>query len=118
MSNNTTKILIADDDKDYLKKISQVFEALGYEVIVTDKGRKVSKLVCKKMPDLLILDVMMVDKNGYQVIDCVNELCPGTLTIFMTGHASADSAIKALKSGAYDNIRKPFNALIAESAEA
>ena len=55
-----------------------------------------------------LLDIFMPDMNGYQVMDFISKRCPDTLVIVVSGHASIKSAIKFIKKGAYDYIRKPF----------
>ena len=63
---------------------------------------------CKTAFDLVLLDIVMPDMNGHQLMGHINSQTPETLVIILTGHASVESAIESLRRGAYDYLRKPF----------
>ena len=101
------KILIVDDDKD----IADIFQDL-----ISDKGRSVDvcydgldavKSIQKNVYDLIIVDLVMPGAGGLDVLRYAKKANPDALVIIITGHASIETAVTAVKEGAYDYIRKP-----------
>jgi two-component system, OmpR family, alkaline phosphatase synthesis response regulator PhoP len=111
MENIQRKILIADDENDILEIISFNLQAEGYEVITAKNGDEAIEAAKKNNPDLIILDLMMPRKNGFEVCHILR-LQPAfkdTLIIFLTALNDENTEIKGLETGADDYITKPIS---------
>ncbi len=82
--------------------------AEGYEVHTACTGKEALAILKDRQFDVAILDMVMPDTDGHQLMDFINKKNPDTCVIVITGNTSLDFAIGALKRGAYDYIRKPF----------
>ncbi len=104
----TLHILIAEDD-DSLKDILQQTLSTPYRVIdVCKNGDEALGLLKNSSFDIVITDLKMSGADGLQVLGEAKRANPDSVVIIMTGYASLDSAIQAIRGGAYDYIRKPF----------
>jgi DNA-binding NtrC family response regulator len=104
-----SNILVIDDEKRMCDSIKVLLSNIGYEVDTAENGKiGIEKLSSKKF-DLVITDLMMPELDGFAVMKHIKENCPGTLVIVITGYASVESAVRAIRSGAYDYILKPFD---------
>lgn len=102
------RILVVDDEsgpRDVLK--TALFQE-GYEVRCAEGGRRALDLFEKEKFDLLLVDIKMPDMSGIDLLRKVQERSPETLVILITGYASLDSAMEAIRAGAYDYLTKPF----------
>jgi len=102
------KILVADDEKSMRDFLSLVLKKEGYFVAVASDGEEAIKTLQKDIFDLVITDVKMPKQSGIDVLKAVKETASETLVIMITAFASTETAIEALKEGAYDYITKPF----------
>jgi two-component system alkaline phosphatase synthesis response regulator PhoP len=104
-------ILIADDEPDILEIISFNLQAQGYNVIAANNGNEAIELAKIHKPDLIILDVMMPGKSGFEVCRILRAL-PGfenTIIIFLTALNDDSTQIKGLETGGDDYITKPIS---------
>ncbi len=111
MENKAGKILIADDEPDILEIISFNLQSEGYEVFTAKNGEQAIEQAKKHMPDLIILDVMMPRKNGFEVCNILR-LQPAfkdTIIIFLTALNDESTEIKGLETGGDDYITKPIS---------
>ena len=104
----TPKILIVDDDPRFCDSLKVLLSNQGYQMQTSNSGREAVEYLVKNNFDLALLDMVMPDINGHQIMDFINSKSPETLVIVITGHASMESAIESLRRGAYDYLRKPF----------
>ena len=104
----TGKILIIDDEKIALNNLEHTMKKEGYEVIGTQSGANALKLLEEQRFDLVLTDLKMDKVDGNQILKRCKEISPDTEVIVITGYASLQSAIQAIKKGAYDYITKPF----------
>ncbi len=104
------KILIVDDDTVVAASVKAVLSRKEYDITVTNDALEAVEFLHQRRFDLAILDVMMPVMNGFQIMESVIDLDLDTIFIIMTGDISMDSAIKAIRKGASDYIRKPFDA--------
>lgn len=104
------KILIVDDDTVVAASVKAVLSRKEYDITVTNDALEAVEFLHQRRFDLAILDVMMPVMNGFQIMESVTDLDLDTIFIIMTGDISMDSAIKAIRKGASDYIRKPFDA--------
>lgn len=113
------RILVVDDLNDNLFLLQSLLEAEGYEVETADNGALALARVTALPPDLILMDVMMPDMNGYEVTQQIreNRSIPFMPILLVTAHDDAN-AIKGLALGANDFIRKPieFDKLLSKIA--
>ncbi|NJD55681.1 MAG: sigma-54-dependent Fis family transcriptional regulator [Nitrospirae bacterium] len=102
------RILIIDDEQIALRNLDHIMKKEGYEVTSTQSGTNALKLLEEQQFDLVLTDLKMEKVDGNQVLKRCKELSPDTEVIMITGYASLQSAIQAIKQGAYDYITKPF----------
>jgi len=103
------RILIIDDDSSLRRVLEYNLQEEGYEVGTAASGEEGLRRFPELVPELVITDLKMPGMDGFQVLRAVKERSPGTLVIIITAFGEVDSAVKAMKSGAYDYITKPFN---------
>ena len=104
-----SKILVIDDEKRMCDSIKVLLSNIGYEVDTAENGKVGIEKLQSTSFDLVITDLMMPELDGFAVMKHIKENCPGTLVIVITGYASVESAVRAIRSGAYDYILKPFD---------
>lgn len=102
------KILIIDDDPHMCQSLKELLTSRNYELQTVNSAKRTLYILEKRIFDLVLLDIVLPDMDGYQLMDHIGCQSPDTLIIVITGYPSEESAIKALKRGAYDYIRKPF----------
>lgn len=103
-----SKILIVDDEKIALKNLEHVMKKEGYDVIGTQSGPNALKLLEEQQFDLVLTDLRMEKVDGMQILKRCNELYPDMEVIMITGYATLESAVNAMKQGAFYYIAKPF----------
>jgi DNA-binding NtrC family response regulator len=104
-----SKILVIDDEKRMCDSIKVLLSNIGYEVDTAENGRVGIERLKAQEYGLVITDLMMPELDGFAVMKHVKENCTNTLVIVITGYASVESAVRAIRSGAYDYILKPFD---------
>jgi len=102
------KILVADDEKSMREFLDIMLKKEGYKVTLASNGEEVMKLIEKDIFDLALVDIRMPRQDGISALKRIKSISPETVVIVITAYASADTAIKAMKEGAYDYITKPF----------
>jgi two-component system response regulator PilR (NtrC family) len=102
------KILVADDEQSMREFLEIMLKKEGYKVSLASNGDEVVKLVDNDLFDLVLLDIRMPKLDGISALKKIKANAPETIVIMITAYASADTAIKAMKEGAYDYITKPF----------
>ena len=106
MSND--KILVADDEQSMREFLDIMLKKEGYKVSLASNGEEVLKLTERDIFDLVLMDIRMPKLDGISALKKIKAISPETIVIMITAYASADTAIKAMKEGAYDYITKPF----------
>ena len=104
------KILIVDDEAFIRENLERILAEDGYRPFSTDNGEDALKLVGEEEVDLVLLDLNLGSKSGLDVLKTLREVDPEVLVIIITGYGTVESAVEALKMGAYDYIKKPFKA--------
>lgn len=102
------KILVVDDEKRIVENISLCLEREGFKTTGAYDGDEAVRIFKQQKFDLVLLDVSMPGMNGYEVMEHIFGLDEDVLIIIITGNASVESAIRALKIGAWDYLKKPF----------
>lgn len=103
------RILIVDDEQHLRTSLAAWFRDEGYEVLVAGNGEEALALCARQSPQILLLDIRMPGMDGLELQRKARELLPDATVIVMTAHATVDTAVRALKDGAYDYILKPFD---------
>lgn len=111
MGNHLGKILLVDDEPDILEIVSFNLNNAGYETQTAGSGLEAISVAKKFNPDLILLDVMMPEMDGFQTIRTLrkNPELDTTIIIFLTAMTDEQSEIEGLKLGADDYITKPIN---------
>ena len=102
-------ILIIDDDQQLGISFAKILRQDGYSAETAFTGREGIEAVTRSCPDLVILDICLPDMNGLQVFEELHERFPKLPVIIITAHGSTETAIGAIREGAYDYIYKPFD---------
>ena len=102
-------ILVVDDEEDFLWATDTMLQKAGYSVIQAKNGEKVLKLLEKDIPDLILMDYRLPNRNGLQVAADVKQRIPTVPIIMLTGYAEVGSAVEAMKIGVYDYVTKPVD---------
>jgi two-component system NtrC family response regulator len=105
----TANILIIDDDTSLRRVLEYNLQEEGYEVFTAADGEQGLEIFAERAPALVITDLKMPGMSGFQVLAKIKELSPATLVIVLTAFGAIDTAVEAMKLGAYDYITKPFN---------
>lgn len=100
-------ILVVDDDEAVRWTIGAVLQEAGYAVTLCANGAEALWQLRKAEFDVVLTDLRLGDVDGLQVLDGVRRACPETVTLLLTGYASVESAIAALRHGVYDYLCKP-----------
>ncbi len=103
------KILIVDDDLAHLQMLQTVLKSMGHEVESATDGEIAIRMVKEKPCDLILMDVRMANIGGIEALRQIKELNPAIPIIIMTAYSSVDTAVEAMKLGAYDYLTKPLN---------
>ena len=101
-------VLIVDDDEVMRDTLSDVLKKKGYEVSVASSGNEALSAIRKNIVDLVVLDMRLPDLDGIEVLKRVKEFDTEILVIMMTAYSDVQTAVSAMKSGAYHYINKPF----------
>ena len=105
---SAARILIVEDEAIALKNLEHILKKEGYQTIAVDNGARAIELMQTTSVDLVITDLKMEKIDGMAVLEKTKELLPDTEVILITGYATVNSAVRALKKGAYHYIAKPY----------
>ena len=103
------RILVVDDEQHIRNSLAAWFREEGYEVGVAASGRDALAAIAREGTHILLVDIKMPGMDGLELQRKVHELAPDATIIIMTAYASVETAVQALKEGAYDYIVKPFD---------
>ena len=104
---NSLRVLFVDDEVSLQELMRAELPRLGHEVTVCPDGRSAVKALEKGTFDAAILDLKMPDMTGIQVLERLKQLSPDTEAVMMTGYSSKETAVEAMRLGAFDYIEKP-----------
>ncbi len=102
------KILVVDDERDIRDGSARILTKMGCEVFTADRGDKGLALLAENPVNLVLLDMKMPGMDGMEVLKRIRQDHPDILVVVVTGFATVETAIEAMKEGAYDFIPKPF----------
>ena len=104
-----SKLLLVDDDKDVRYSFERNFTDPELELVTAASGEEALGMIHKVKPDLVLMDVRMGGMNGLETLRRIREIDSKLLVILMTGYGTTQTAIEAMKLGAYDYLLKPFD---------
>ncbi len=102
------RLLVVDDEPHMRHSLQQLLSMQGYEVDVCDNGRMALMMLESRPYDVVLLDLFMPEMNGYTLLDTMVERKINSTVIVVSGDSAISAAIHALRSGAYDFLRKPY----------
>jgi two-component system, NtrC family, response regulator AtoC len=105
------RLLIVDDEQSIRRLCTTVGESLGFSCMEADSGETALALLEEKPAHMVLTDMVMPRMSGLQFLERAKKLLPRTEIAVMTGHGSIETAVQAMKLGAYDYITKPFSPL-------
>jgi DNA-binding NtrC family response regulator len=103
------KILVVDDEEDILETLPEVLNRWGHQTLVAKDGLQGLEAYRKNPVDFVITDIKMPEMDGLTLLKKIHEIDRKAMVIFLTGYPSLDSAISAMRAGAYDYLVKPVN---------
>lgn len=103
------KILYAEDELFLGKIVTETLESRGFEVVMETNGAAVLDAFKKEQPDICVLDVMMPDRNGFEVAEDIRAISDDVPIIFLTAKTQTEDLVRGFKMGGNDYIRKPFS---------
>ena len=106
---DAARILIVDDEPDMLESCSRILSRQGYACVTAGDGRAALAILEREHPDLLLTDFKMPEMDGLELLRRAHELDPALPVILLTGFATIESAVAAIKQGAFDYLPKDFS---------
>ncbi len=103
------KLVIIDDEAAILELMSKLCRAAGHTVFGCTTGVDGISAIRQQQPDLVIVDLRIGDVNGLDLVSMCREQFPNTAVIMVTGHGSVETAVEAMRLGAFDYLTKPFD---------
>jgi DNA-binding NtrC family response regulator len=104
------KLLLIDDEPNILFSIEKVFKDQEIQVLSAKSAEEGLKLATEHSPNVILLDIRLGNRSGLELFDDLRRLDSKSLVIFITGHGTTDTAIEAMKLGAFDYLVKPLDA--------
>ncbi len=103
------KVLIVDDEPIARENLAYILKKDGYSPLVAEDGQQAIDILKQEEVDLILTDLRMKGRDGMAVLTEAKKLWPSTEVVIITGYASVDTAVEAMRQGAYHYIAKPFN---------
>jgi DNA-binding NtrC family response regulator len=101
------RILLVDDEEMFVRNTAKLLTARGYKVVETYSGDQAIRALADQPMDVIVLDLKMPGMDGLATLKEIQKLGLFTQTLLLTGHGSIDSALEAMRLGAYDYLTKP-----------
>ncbi|MEW6738823.1 MAG: sigma-54-dependent transcriptional regulator [Nitrospirota bacterium] len=105
---NKGRILVIEDDEEMLENYSRLLKRMDYECIMEKDSVKAAEELSRLSPDVILTDLRMPGKSGFDILSASKELNPDMPVILITAYANISTAVEAVKQGAFDFIAKPF----------
>jgi two-component system response regulator HydG len=101
-------VLIVDDERSNLESLSRIFEREDCRVALAESGAAALEIVRRDRPSVVVTDLMMPGMSGEELLRAIKAMSPEIEVVMMTAHGTVETAVAAMKEGAYDFITKPF----------
>ena len=105
---SATRILVADDDEGMRWSVARALRRKGFEVVDVDNGDAAVEAYLARAFDVCVFDLVMPGKDGIEALSAVRAFDPEALVVLMTGHGTIQTAVEAMRRGAFDYVTKPF----------
>jgi len=102
-------ILVVDDEPDFRELFAEIITRLGYQVVTAANGLEALEFIRQQKIDVALIDFQMPQLNGLELLHEIKKIDEEIAVLFVTGHGSIESAVAAIKQGAYDYITKPIH---------
>ena len=109
MSSSSATILLIDDDNEIRYSLNRVLGSRGYNILEAASGEEGIEVAEKEQPDVIFLDNRMDGMPGIEALQHLRSVVPETMIVLMTAYGTTQTAIEAMKYGAFDYIIKPFD---------
>ena len=103
-----SRILVVDDEESIREFLEIMLKKEGYEVTTAEDGARAKEILTKKSFDMIISDLQMPNVTGIELLKHVKESYPDTVFMLITAFGTTETAVDAMKMGAYDYVTKPF----------
>ena len=103
------QIMIVDDDLDFAASLKLILENEGYQPLLAHSEEEALEAAGENAVDMALLDIRLGQDDGIDLLLKLKEMQPDMLCVMVTGFGSIETAIQALRNGAYDYLRKPVN---------
>jgi len=103
------RVLVVDDDADTLDVCAEVLRIEGYEIVRAESGRGAEAILRSSAVDVAVVDLMMPEMGGLEVLRAAKEADPDTVVVLITAFPTVDTAVEAMKFGAAEYLPKPFS---------
>ena len=108
MARSRPTVLVVDDDAATRDGLTVLLDSWGYQATAADDGKAALKLCAQQLPHAIVTDLMMPGINGLEFVAALGERVQQIAIVFITGQATIDTAVQAIKLGAYDYLPKPL----------
>ncbi len=105
----TYRILIVDDEENVRRMLATAFSLQGHETHCASDGKAALSLFSETQPDVVLMDIRMPEMDGIDALKVMRTQQPRIPVILMTAYAEVETAVEALRSGAFDYVIKPFD---------
>ena len=109
MLEKTPFILVVDDEESMRDACSKILKKDGFLADTAKDGSAGLEKIEKNKPDLVLVDLKMPGISGMEVLEKIKEIDPNIISVVITGYSTVESAVEAMKKGAYDFLPKPFS---------
>jgi len=106
---STPRALAVDDDPNFLSALQELSEKAGFETTTVTSLEAAKKSFTENIPDVVLMDLVLPDGSGFELLRDLDEAAASTEVVLITGHASIDSAVEALRLGVTDFLLKPID---------
>lgn len=103
------KILVVDDEQFITWSLKQHLEKEGYEVFTAQSGEEGLEVFKAEIPDIILLDIHLPGISGFETLEAIRKINKDVIVVIITAHGDIETAVSAIKLGAYDFVEKPFD---------
>ena len=105
----TPVILLVDDEQAIIDSLSGSLEDEGYSLLTASDGSQAMRIIKSQSVDIVFLDIWLPGMDGMETLKCIKDFDSEIEVVMMTGHGTVNTAVQAVKHGAFDFLEKPFS---------